>query len=252
MADAFTPNGLPPLPPVLAAAFAAATSGGGKRERTQGALVRAAVEVFGLRGVAAATIQEVAQAAGVTAATVYNHFASKEELLERVVVVLAESLCRSIAESQAQVEDGAERVAIGQRRYVLLAQESPGWVLLLLDIAASSPSMLAAIEQYPLADLRMAAKQKRIKVPNEAVGVDVLEGICLQAMRRVAMGRAPARYDVAVATVVLRALGMDADEAAEVARRPLPDLALPPAAERSQRTPGTRAAAARRRKPASH
>lgn len=233
MVDVSTPVGLPPLSPALAAAFAAATSGGGKRERTQGALVRAAVEVFGARGVAAATIQEVAHAAGVTAATVYNHFASKEELLERVVAVLAESLCRAIAESQAAVEDGAERVAIGQRRYVLLAQESPAWALLLLDIANASPSLLAHIEQYPLADLRFAAKQKRLKVPSEAVAVDVLEGICMVAMRRVAMGQAPARHDVAVATVVLRALGMDADEAAEVARRPLPPLVAPGSAERS-------------------
>lgn len=227
MADVSHPDGLPPLPPVLAAAFAAATAGGGKRERTQGALVRAAVEVFGARGVAAATIQEVAQVAGVTAATVYNHFASKEELLERVVVVLVQSLCRAIAESQAQVDDGAERVAIGQRRYVLLAQESPGWALLLLEIAAASPSLLAHVEPYPLADLRLAAKQKRLKVPNEAVAMDVLLGICLQAMRRTALGLAPARYDVAVATVVLRGLGMDPDAAAEIARRPLPPLVAP-------------------------
>lgn len=227
MTEAQPSDRLTPLPSVLAAAFAAATSGGGKRERTQGALVRAAVEVFGARGIAAATIQEVAQVAGMTAATVYNHFASKEELLERVSIVLAQSLCRAIAESQVLVADGAERVAIGQRRYVLLAQESPGWALLLLDIAAASPSLLAHIEAYPLGDLRLAAKQKRLKVPNEAIGLDVLQGVCTMAMRRVALGLAPARYDVAVATVVLRALGMEADEAAEVARRPLPPLAVP-------------------------
>ena len=218
------PQPLPPLPPELAAAFAAATAGGGKRDRTQGALVRAAAEVFGARGVAGATIQEVAQVAGVTAATVYNHFASKEDLLERVTVVVAQSLCRAIADSQAQVADGAERVAIGQRRYALLAQESPGWALLLLDIAAASPSLLAQIEAYPLADLRLAARQKRLMVPNEAIALDTMQGICTMAMRRVALGQAPARYDVALATVVLRALGMAADEAAAVARRPLPPL----------------------------
>lgn len=231
MPEGHPPVGLAPLPPELAAAFAAATAGGGKRDRTQGALVRAAVEVFGARGVAAATMQEVAQVAGVTAATVYNHFASKEELLERVSVVLAQSLCRAIADSQALVADGAERVAIGQRRYVLLAEVCPGWALLLLDIAAASPSLLAQIEAYPLADLRLAAKQKRLKVPNEAIALDLLQGVCTMAMRRVALGLAPARYDVALATVVLRALGMAADEAAEVARRPLPPLVGPLPAE---------------------
>lgn len=221
----------PPLPPALAAAFAEATAGGGKRERTQGALVRAAVQVFCSRGIAAATIQEVAQVAGVTAATVYNHFASKEALLERVAVVLAVSLCRVIAESQQGVTDGAERIAIGQRRYVLLAQESPAWGLLLMDVAGTSPALLAHIERYPLADLRLAAKQKRIRLASEAIGMDVLQGVCTQAMRRVALGLAPARHDVAVATVVLRALGMEAEEAAEVARRPLPELAMPARAE---------------------
>lgn len=246
MADVSTPSGLASLPPVLAAAFAAATAGGGKRERTQGALVRAAVEVFGTRGVAGATIQEVAQVAGVTAATVYNHFASKEELLERVVVVLVESLCRAIAESQVQVADGAERIAIGQRRYVQLAQESPGWALLLLDIAATSPSLMKHIEPYPLADLRLASRQKRVKVANESIGLDVLQGVCLSAMRRVALGLAPARYDVAVATVVLRALGMGADEAGEIAKRPLPELAVPesaaarPSVAKRRRKPFTR------------
>ncbi|HEY0825241.1 MAG TPA: helix-turn-helix domain-containing protein [Ramlibacter sp.] len=236
MTDVISHPGLPPLPPALAAAFAAATSGGGKRERTQSALVRAAVQVFCARGVAAATVQEVAQVAGMTAGTVYNHFASKEELLERVVVVLAQSLCRAIADSVQQVEDGAERLAIGQRRYVLLAAESPAWALLLLDIAASGPSLLQQIEAYPLADLRHAVRQKRLKVPSEAVAMDVLTGICQQAMRRVAAGQAPARHDVALATVVLRALGMPPEEAAEVARRPLPELPMP-----QERQPAARA-----------
>jgi AcrR family transcriptional regulator len=216
-----------PLPPALAAAFAAATSGGGKRERTQSALVRAAVQVFSARGVAAATIQEVAQVAGITPATFYNHFASKEALLERVGVVLAQSLSRAIAASQADIPDGAERVVIGQRRYIQLAAESPGWALLLLDMAGASPSLLKQIEGYPLADLQLAMRQKRIKVPSEAVAMDVLLGVCMQAMRRVALGEAPTRHDVAAATVVLRALGMDPDEAAAVARRPLPDLPMP-------------------------
>jgi AcrR family transcriptional regulator len=239
MSDVINHQVLPPLPPALAAAFGAATSGGGKRERTQHALVRAAVQVFSARGVAAATIQEVAQVAGMTAGTVYNHFESKEALLERVAVVLAESLCRAIGESSAGVADGAERVAMGQRRYVQLAAESPAWALLLLDVAGANPTLLRAIEQYPLADLRLAVKQKRLKAPTEAVALDVLHGVCIQAMRRVAFDEAPPRHDVAAATVVLRALGMDDAVAAEVARRPLPELPVPePAgAGRARRKP---------------
>lgn len=244
MGEVNPPGGLPPLPPELAAAFGAATSGGrGKRERTQAALVRAAVEVFCARGVANATVQEVAQVAGMTAATVYNHFASKEALVERVAVVLAQSLCRAIAQSHTTVADAAERMAIGQRRYVWLAAESPPWALLLLEMASANAGLLEHIRKYPLADLRTGLRQKRFQVPSEAIAMDAINGVCTQAMRRVALGEAPARHDIAAATVVLRALGLDADDAAEVARRPLPALPLgsadaaPPAAAKRRRAP---------------
>ncbi|MCD6077744.1 MAG: TetR family transcriptional regulator [Ramlibacter sp.] len=185
MGDANPPVGLPPLPPGLAAAFAAATSGGrGKRERTQSALVRAAVQVFCARGVAQATVQEVAQVAGMTAATVYNHFASKEALVAEVAVVLAQSLCRAIAQSHAAVADAAQRMAIGQRRYIWLAAQSPPWALLLLEMASASPGLLEYIQKYPLADLRAGLRQKRFTVPNEAVAMDAINGICTMAMRR--------------------------------------------------------------------
>jgi AcrR family transcriptional regulator len=220
--------GLPELPPPLAGAFAAVlAAAAGKSERTQAALVRAAVQVFCARGLAAATVQEIAQVAGMTTATVYNHFPTKEALVERVALVLAQSLCRAIADSQQPVADGAERMAIGQRRYVGLAVEAPAWALLLLDVMAASPAVAEGIQAYPLADLRLGVRQKRFRVPSEAAALDVINGVCGYAMRRVALGVAPPRHDIAVATLVLRALGMDAAEAAEVAKRPLPPLPQP-------------------------
>jgi hypothetical protein len=54
--------------------------------------------------------------------------------------------------------------------------------------------------------------------------MDLINGTVGQAMRTVIMGKAPPRHDSAVAATVLRGLGMAFDAAAEVARRPLPDL----------------------------
>jgi hypothetical protein len=79
-----------------------------------------------------------------------------------------------------------------------------------------------AIERYPLADLRLAVKQKRLKAPTEAAALDVLHGVLHPGHAARCFRRSPPRHDVAVATVVLRALGMDDATAAEVARRPLP------------------------------
>lgn len=223
----FLDGSMPPLPQPLSAVLRAAAASGPKRERTQALLVLAAAQVFSTRGLAAATMQEVAQVAGVAPGTVYNHFATKEELVHRLAMVLAESLCLAIAQSQEQIPDGAERMAIGQRRYVRLAQDSPAWALLLLDVMAASPEVLQSLQRYPLADLRMGVRQRKFKVPSEAAAMDVINGVCIQAMRRVALGQASARHDIASATLVLRALGMAPEDAAEVARRPLPPLQLP-------------------------
>lgn len=230
---------MPPLPPPLDAAFVRAAGGGGKRERTQAALIQAAVQVYAARGVAAATMQEVAQVAGVTPGTVYNHFASREALLERVGLAVAEGLCEAIAESYGEITDGAERMAIGQRRYVWLAAVRPQWVLLLLDVLSASPGVAAGLQRYPLADLRLGVKQKHFKVPSEDAAMDAINGICIQAMLRVARGAAPKNHDVAAASLVLRALGMPPAQAAEVASRPLPPLRIatpaPPASAAARR-----------------
>lgn len=215
---------MPPLPPALAAAFLHGTSGGGKSERTRSQLLHAAVQVICERGFQGATMQQVAQAAGVTPATLYNHFGTKEALVGQLAVTLAQTLCRAINASYGHITDAAERMAIGQRRYVGLAAESPGWVLLLLDVMAATPAVFEEIEKYPLADLRLGVKQKKFKVPSEAAAMDVINGVCTQAMRRVAGGAAPAKHDVASAALVLRALGMAPEDAAEVAARPLPPL----------------------------
>lgn len=200
---------------------------GPKRDRTQAQLLQAAVQLFLSSGVAAVTVQQVAQAAGVTTGTFYNHFATKDELLARLAELLGESLCRAIRDSLAGIDDGAARMAIGQRRYVGMGVDNPAWALLLLDVLAAAPALAEVVTRDALADLRLGVRQKRFRVPSEEVAMDVVTGVCTAAMRRVALGQAPARHDVATATLVLRALGLPADEAAELARCPLPPLPAP-------------------------
>src|SRR5262245_24112329 len=106
-----------------------------KRERTRHRLMRAALAVLATRGVAAATAQEVAAAAEVANGTFYNYFSTREALFEALSVWLADSLCRHISASYAHIEDGAERMAIGNRRYVLFAHDSRDWTGLILGLA---------------------------------------------------------------------------------------------------------------------
>lgn len=187
------------------------------------------------RGVAATTAQEVAAAAGVAHGTFYNYFPTREALFEDILRWLVESYSRHIDESYGGVEDGAERMAIGNRRYVLFALESADWARLLIGLQDAGAPLVEHIAPYPLRDLRLGVKQQRFRIVSEAAAMDLVLGTVLQAMRRVLAGEAGRAHAAATATTVLRGLGIGFDEAAEVARRALPPLrvSLPKLPERA-------------------
>lgn len=215
---------MPPLPAALASGLRPPEARPGKRERTRLQLVEAAIKVFSARGVAGSTVQEIAAVAGMTTGTFYNHFNTRDDLTQAVAATLMHTLCERIAESFEHVAQGAERMAIGQRRYMWLARESPAWALLLMDVSAVAPELIAGIRSYVLADLRLGVRQKSFRITTEDAALDMIQGATSLAIRRIATGQARDKHDIAIATMVLRGLGMPAGEAAEVARRPLPPL----------------------------
>jgi hypothetical protein len=99
----------------------------------------------------------------------------------------------------------------------------------MLGLMDGGAPLLERIAPFALRDLRMGVRQKRFRIASERAALDLIAGTGLQAMRTVLAGAAGRGHASAAATMVLRGLGMDFDEAAEVARRPLPPLpvALP-------------------------
>lgn len=226
--DIFEGLSISSLPSPLAEAIGTLPAGLGKRDRTRRQLLLAAIRVFSARGIANTTIQEIAQQAEMTAGTVYNHFESREAIVAGVATWFAQTLCESIQASQSQIPRGAQRMAIGQRRYAWFARESPRWAGVLQDVAAHAPELRAHIAGHALADLRLGIAQKDFRVPSEAAGMSIVMGVGWAALREVIAGGTPPEYDVQAATMVLRGLGMPFERAADVAARPLPPLIPPP------------------------
>jgi AcrR family transcriptional regulator len=197
----------------------------GVRARTRELLLDAAVRVFARKGAGAAAIHEIAAEAGVANGTFYNYFRTREALLEATSLRLAERLHLAIAASRSAVDDPAERVAIGCRRFVLQAAQDSVWAAALLRVWHSTPTPSTKAADPLLADLRAGRRRGRLRYDSEAAALDLVQGTVLTAMRTVLEGRAGAAHASAVAAMVLRALGVAADEADAIAARSLPAMA---------------------------
>jgi AcrR family transcriptional regulator len=195
-----------------------------KRDRTRALLIEAATKVFAARGFDAAAIQEIAAVAGVANGTFYNYFPTKESILEAAAVHYGVSYCERIDASCRDVVDGAERMAIGGRRYMLLAIEQPEIARFMLSVAVSSPVWNERIRPYVLADLLLGIKQKRFHVASKDAAMDLITGTNIAAIRSLLSGAVGRGHVAATVASILRGLGMAPEEADTVARRPLPPL----------------------------
>jgi AcrR family transcriptional regulator len=209
-----------PMPLMQAMAAALAPPDGPpprKRERTRRQLLEAAIRLLAEKGIAATTVPDIAVAAGMTTATVYNHFRTKAEIVEAVAIAISQGFRAASAESRAALKLGAERMAAGCHRYLRLAELSPDWAMLVLDVAAASARYAETMDSFILAELRAGVREKSFRIESEAAAMDLINGTVMRAMRLIARGEAPAGHRMAVVVTVLSGLGMPTARARKIA-----------------------------------
>jgi AcrR family transcriptional regulator len=197
-----------------------------RRRQTRAKLLEAARTLFARQGVDATRINEITEEADVGFGSFYNHFQSKEAIAEAILAETVSAQAEAIEALSAQIEDPAEVIAAAHRQFVRRARSDPDWGRLLVRMEVSHNVMLAALGPFAERDLRRGIEAGRLHVSNERVAMTAAGGALLAVMRAVLDRRAPRDADVHHAEGVLRLLGLTPDDAAEVARRPLPPLEL--------------------------
>jgi AcrR family transcriptional regulator len=106
-----------------------------QQERTRAALVDAAATVFAREGFHAASLDEIAAAAGFTKGAVYSNFANKAGLY---LAVLDRTIDRVVVSERSVVDDYAEEVARGERSAEEVEAAIRGEVLASLEFVAAA------------------------------------------------------------------------------------------------------------------
>lgn len=193
-----------------------------RKEQTRAKLIAATKTLIARQGVDNTRIQEITDEADVGFGSFYNHFASKEAIVE---AVLADTIAAQGAEVDAMtadLEDPAEIIAVAHRTFVRRARTDPDWAALLVRLELSHNVLLQALGPYATRDLASGQGTGRFAVPDATTALYQMGGALLAVMRAAIDGAAPADADVHHAEGILRLLGVPAADAAEVARRPLP------------------------------
>lgn len=113
--------------------FAQAAVAEGKRDRTQAALLDAAIAVIARKGMEAAKISDMTDTAGLANGTFYNHFATKDDILQKVALKIAMEVSRRLDMDMEGIEDGPLRMVMATTRFVHLMLDTPDWAAVLLD-----------------------------------------------------------------------------------------------------------------------
>jgi AcrR family transcriptional regulator len=186
----------------------APTRGARQRARTKQKLTEAARGLIAEKGVAGLRISEITERADVALGSFYNHFQSKEELVEEVVADTIEALAEAMVEPMNRLSDPAEAVSYATRMFVRLTRDNQelAWLLINLDGAD------AEFERFDIADTHVAL-----------TGV---VGSTLAVMRAILDGRYGHRAEILHAETVLRGIGLEPADAREIANRELPALDL--------------------------
>lgn len=195
------------------------------KARTRAALLRAAGQVI-TEGRLNAPILEITQAADVGLGSFYNHFESREALLQAALNEAVEAVGNLLDLWSAELDDPAERFAQSFRLFGRLHRVVPE----LMQIMTSTGTALLHADYglVPRArrDLEAGVAARRFTFcdPDLALALTVGSAMCLVELLSAQPERDAAAASDALAGAILRALGVDAREAERICEAPLPDV----------------------------
>jgi AcrR family transcriptional regulator len=195
-----------------------------RKRRNRQALVEAAHTVMAEKGIDAATMSEIADLADVGAGTVYNYFASKDDLAMQVMEDVMDRLAQRIEAVTDTFDDPAQVYAFGIRNVMKAATTDRRWSWLLRRSEVIADAMYRVMGPYAIRDLRNAVVAGRYQVEDPEMAWRQATHAIVGFSLAVCDGKlAPGKIDEAVVNL-LGMVGVPRVEAWEIALRPCPDL----------------------------
>ena len=190
-----------------------------RSERTRRALLDGGRRVLARKGVEAATVLDIVREAGVSQPSFYNHFASKDQLVEAIA---ADFFKRDVAykvQVFSRIADPAEAIAMNVRHTLQVAKRDPAvaWVMVRSGAMRELERTRGADDLVNM--ISSGARSGRFRIADARVVAAVILGAAYPLLQDILQGKAPPDVEMQFAELVLRMLGLTRREAAAVAAR---------------------------------
>ena len=144
------------------------------KEERRRQIIESAATLFSRRGFRGTTTREVAQAVGVSEATVFKHFATKQDLYTAIIEVKAQTRqVLDVVTPLAEARDDAALLRALAREMILRTQTDPTLMRLLF---------FSALEGHALADLFF---QRRVQALDDFLAKYIADRVAAGAFRTV-------------------------------------------------------------------
>jgi AcrR family transcriptional regulator len=196
-----------------------------RRARTRAKIIAAAFDLFGEENGLHSRIEDVADRAGVTRPTFYNHFSGMEELREALTHEVTHDFLVAVTRTIEELPDPRMRAVIAIRFYLHRARADRRWAWSMINMSANGIIFGAETHRQAEETVREGIEAGVLTIPSSALGRDLILGSTLAAVAGMLREDLPPDYPEAVAEHILLGLGVPQAEARDLARLSLPPLA---------------------------
>jgi len=115
------------------------------------ALFKAAAEVVGEHGYQEASISMITQRAGVAQGTFYNHFQSRQDILDQLLPALGREMMEHIAKCSKKGKTALEREEAGFKGFFSFLKQNPDFFRILNEAESFAPNAYRAHMEHVMA-----------------------------------------------------------------------------------------------------
>ena len=186
----------------------------------------AARRLIASQGAAELRIADLTAAADLGFGTFYNHFDSKEAIIEAVLEDVWSSAATAIGSRALEFDDAAETASFSYRRFVRFARDEPDLAAVLINVPGAEDLFEGALMPYARKTLERGRDSGRFHLEDLELCLTSIAAAAFAVIKGVLNGRVGPDADVIGAEMMLRGFGVPAAEAREIAHRELPELDL--------------------------